>query len=174
MDGAWRRPPKSLSITGTPSLSEVPSVGARAFCLLLGFSKVSRCKSGTISSRYPNNGYVHRTTAFAGKPAPTFLDRGATVSLWSAVRPLRRQASSHIWIAGRQLECGRLSGRFRRQASCHIWIAGRQLECGRLLGHLRRQASSHIWIAGQPLEGGRLPGRLYRLRYASLQSPSAL
>jgi len=43
-----------------------------AFCLLLRFSKVSRCKSGTNSRRYPNNGYVHRRTAIAGKPAPTF------------------------------------------------------------------------------------------------------
>ena len=27
--------------------------------LLWGFSKVTRCKSGTISGRYLNNGYVH-------------------------------------------------------------------------------------------------------------------
>ncbi|MEX5555713.1 hypothetical protein, partial [Pseudomonas pergaminensis] len=39
----------------------VPSVGARAFCLLLGFSKVSRCKSGTLSGRYRSNGYVLMT-----------------------------------------------------------------------------------------------------------------
>ncbi|WP_221178319.1 hypothetical protein, partial [Pseudomonas canadensis] len=39
-------------------LGEVPSVGARAFCLLLRCSKVSRRKGGTISSRYHNNGYV--------------------------------------------------------------------------------------------------------------------
>ena len=51
-------PPNPCRITGTPSLSEVPSGGARAFCLLLGFSKVSRCKSGTHSSRYRSNGYV--------------------------------------------------------------------------------------------------------------------
>jgi len=51
-------PPNSCRITGTPSVSEVPSVGARAFCLLLRSSKVSRCKSGTHSSRYLNNGYV--------------------------------------------------------------------------------------------------------------------
>ncbi|WP_158309788.1 hypothetical protein [Pseudomonas ogarae] len=41
-----------------PSLSEAPSGGAEAFCLLLRFSKVSRCKSGTASRRYRNNGYV--------------------------------------------------------------------------------------------------------------------
>jgi hypothetical protein len=55
-----------------PSLGEAPSVGARALCLLWGFSKVSRRKGGTISRRYPNNGYVHKKTAIAGKPAPTF------------------------------------------------------------------------------------------------------
>ncbi len=52
-------PPNPCRITGTPSLGEVPSVGARALCLLWGFSKVSRRKGGTLISRYPNNGYVH-------------------------------------------------------------------------------------------------------------------
>jgi hypothetical protein len=51
-------PPNPCRITGIPSVSEVPSVGARAFCLLLRFSKVSRCKSGTISGRDRSNGYV--------------------------------------------------------------------------------------------------------------------
>ena len=55
-------PPHPCRIPGTPSLGEVPSVGARAFCLLLRFSKVSRCKSGTISRRYNSNGYVHLQT----------------------------------------------------------------------------------------------------------------
>ncbi len=61
----WRArgggPPNQCRITGTPSLGEVPSGGARAFCSLLRFSKVSRCKSGTYSGRYLNNGYVPRT-----------------------------------------------------------------------------------------------------------------
>ena len=43
---------------GMPSLGEAPSVGARALCLLWGFSKVSRRKGGTIGGRYLNNGYV--------------------------------------------------------------------------------------------------------------------
>ncbi|KIR19742.1 hypothetical protein PFLU3_48370 [Pseudomonas fluorescens] len=51
-------PPNPWRITGTPSLGEVPSGGARAFWLLLRFSKVTRCKSGTNSSRYRSNGYV--------------------------------------------------------------------------------------------------------------------
>jgi hypothetical protein len=46
-----------------PSLGEAPSVGARAFCLLLRSSKVSRRKGGTNSRRYLTNGYVHRTNA---------------------------------------------------------------------------------------------------------------
>jgi hypothetical protein len=43
-----------------PSLSEAPSGGEKAFCLLLRFSKVSRRKDGTLSSRYLNNGYTHK------------------------------------------------------------------------------------------------------------------
>ena len=42
-----------------PSLGEAPSGGAKTFWLLLGrLPKVTRCKSGTISGRYLNNGYV--------------------------------------------------------------------------------------------------------------------
>ncbi|MGE1156841.1 hypothetical protein ACQJ1Y_27210, partial [Pseudomonas kitaguniensis] len=48
---------------GTPSLSEVPSGGARAFWLLLRFSKVTRCKSGTDTSHKLNNGYTLKTPA---------------------------------------------------------------------------------------------------------------
>jgi len=44
--------------SGMPSPGEGPSGGARAFCLLLGFSKVRRCKSATLSGRYRDNGYV--------------------------------------------------------------------------------------------------------------------
>ena len=63
-------PPNHWRITGTPSLGEVPSGGARAFCLLLRFSKVSRCKSGTLSSRYRRNGYVHGPTVLTVRPPP--------------------------------------------------------------------------------------------------------
>ncbi len=45
-----------------PSLGEAPSGGAEAFCLLLRFSKVSRCKSGTASGRTRKNGYVPNPT----------------------------------------------------------------------------------------------------------------
>src|SRR5450830_1615901 len=51
-----------------PSLGEAPSGGARAFCLLLRFSKVSRRKGGTHSGRYLNNGYVLIPTRAKGRP----------------------------------------------------------------------------------------------------------
>ncbi len=63
MDGPSRRPTEQCRREGTPSQSEVPSGGARAFCLLLRCSKVSRCKSETIRSHYRSNGYVHREQA---------------------------------------------------------------------------------------------------------------
>ncbi len=61
-------PPNPCRITGTPSLGEVPSGGARAFWLLLRFSKVTRCKSGTLSGRCPNNGYVLGLIQHLGRP----------------------------------------------------------------------------------------------------------
>ena len=46
---------------GTPSLGEVPSGGAKPFWLLFWrLKKVTRCKSGTASSRYRRNGYAHK------------------------------------------------------------------------------------------------------------------
>ncbi|VVO07990.1 hypothetical protein PS834_03202 [Pseudomonas fluorescens] len=51
-------PPNQCRMTGTPSLGEVPSGGARAFCLLLRCSKVSRRKGGTHGRRYRSNGYA--------------------------------------------------------------------------------------------------------------------
>ncbi|OOW06341.1 hypothetical protein MF6394_04375 [Pseudomonas sp. MF6394] len=61
-------PPNHWRITGTPSLSEVPSGGARAFCLLLRFSKVSRRQGGTLSGRYRSNGYIHNPTVLTVRP----------------------------------------------------------------------------------------------------------
>ena len=58
-------PQNPCRITGTPSLGEVPSVGARALLVTFGwagtpgsFPKVTRCKSATLSGRYRSNGYV--------------------------------------------------------------------------------------------------------------------
>ncbi|SUD45330.1 Uncharacterised protein [Pseudomonas fluorescens] len=53
-------PPNQCRMTGTPSLGEVPSGGAKALCLLWGFSKVSRRKGGTLSGHDRSNGYVHK------------------------------------------------------------------------------------------------------------------
>ena len=54
-------------------------VGRGPFGYFWVLQKVTRCKSGTNSRRYPNNGYVLRPKrssaqhiAIAGKPAPTF------------------------------------------------------------------------------------------------------
>ena len=55
-------PPNQCRITGMPSLGEGPSGGARALWLLSRSSKVTRCKSGTVSGRYRRNGYVHQRT----------------------------------------------------------------------------------------------------------------
>ena len=61
-------PPNHWRITGTPSPSEVPSGGARAFCLLLRCSKVRRRQGGTLGGRYRRNGYVHNPTVLAVRP----------------------------------------------------------------------------------------------------------
>ena len=55
-------PPNQCRITGMPSLGEGPSGGARALWLLSRFSKVTRRKGATNSSRYRSNGYTHTHT----------------------------------------------------------------------------------------------------------------
>ncbi|AYG07071.1 hypothetical protein D7M10_08185 [Pseudomonas fluorescens] len=58
-------PPNQCRMTGTPSLGEVPSGGARALLVTLGwagtpgsFPKVTRRKGETLSGRNRTNGYV--------------------------------------------------------------------------------------------------------------------
>ena len=90
-------PPNHWRITGTPSLSEVPSGGARAFCLLLRFSKVSRCQSGTLGGRYRSNGYVHNPTVLTVRPPSRasplpHLNRNKPVKYVSPGRPSRELA----------------------------------------------------------------------------------
>ena len=85
-------PPNHWRITGTPSPSEVPSGGARAFCLLLRFSKVSRRQGGTLSGRYLNEGYVPGPTVLTVRPPSRAsplpqLNRGMSGREVSACRP---------------------------------------------------------------------------------------
>ncbi|PLR64895.1 hypothetical protein QCBJ_02190 [Pseudomonas sp. QC2] len=62
MDGAWRRPPKSLSDYGHTERERGAECWGEAFLVTFGaLPKVTRCKSGTISRRYLNNGYVLNT-----------------------------------------------------------------------------------------------------------------
>ncbi|MCK3831242.1 hypothetical protein E4P01_27300 [Pseudomonas sp. NCIMB 10586] len=64
MDGAWRRPPKSLSDYGHTEPKRGAEWWGEDLLLTFGWAgipvlpKVSRCKSGTLSSRYRRNGYV--------------------------------------------------------------------------------------------------------------------
>jgi hypothetical protein len=53
-------PQNQCRMTGTPSLGEVPSGGAKALWLLSRSSKVTRRKGGTNSRRNRSNGYVHK------------------------------------------------------------------------------------------------------------------
>ncbi|AZF53606.1 Threonine synthase [Pseudomonas sp. R4-34-07] len=98
-------PPSHCRITGTPSLGEVPSGGARAFCLLLRFSKVRRRKGGTLSRRYRSNGYVLALIQHPGRLSGR--NRG---QVESSHRP------SHIWNVGHQLERLRVPSRHRFRA----------------------------------------------------------
>ncbi|WP_238542512.1 hypothetical protein, partial [Pseudomonas sp. GM67] len=47
--------------------------GANALWLLWGFSKVTRCKSETISGRYQKNGYTHGQRFYGMAPDPEHL-----------------------------------------------------------------------------------------------------
>ncbi|POA59658.1 hypothetical protein C1889_00325 [Pseudomonas sp. FW507-12TSA] len=56
-------PPAQCRSEGTPSLGEAPDAGAESLWLLWvgrhsGPSKVTRCKSGTLSGHTRSNGYV--------------------------------------------------------------------------------------------------------------------
>ncbi len=99
-------PPNHWRITGTPSLGEVPSGGARALLVTFGwagipgsFPKVTRCQSGTLSRRYRSNGYVHGPTVSPVRPPSRAsplpqLDCGASDRSAPAVRLSREQAPS--------------------------------------------------------------------------------
>ena len=105
MEGAWRRPPKSLSDYGHTEPGRGAECWGKSLLVTLGlFSKVTRCKSGTHSSRCLDNGYVTGLIQHSGRLSGR----------------LREQARSHIfWIVGCQEESGWLAGRLRGQARSH-------------------------------------------------------
>ncbi|AZF37324.1 Threonine synthase [Pseudomonas sp. R4-39-08] len=105
-------PPNHCRITGTPSLGEVPSGGARAFCLLLRFSKVRRRKGGTLSRRYRSNGYVLALIQHPGR-----LSGRHRGQVESSHRP------SHIWIARHQSDSYRPPGRHGSKLPRHRFRA---------------------------------------------------
>ncbi|RXE55000.1 hypothetical protein B4O85_02510 [Pseudomonas azotoformans] len=84
MDGAWRRPPKSLADCGHTEPRRGAEWWGKSLLLTFGlFSKVSRCKSGTLSGRYRRNGYVHVPTVLTARPPSRAsplpqLDRGGS------------------------------------------------------------------------------------------------
>jgi len=84
-----------------PSLGEAPSGGAGAFCLLLRFSKVSRCKSETVSSHDRSNGYVHRTVCSQVKSIGRFGEDYVLVRSLAALDSgyrFRRSGPSGNWL----------------------------------------------------------------------------
>ena len=52
-------PPEQCRSEGMPSLGEAPNGGAKPFAYFWRFSKVTRCKSETVSSHHRRNGYTH-------------------------------------------------------------------------------------------------------------------
>ncbi|MCK3827730.1 hypothetical protein E3O56_20180 [Pseudomonas sp. W2Aug9] len=69
MDGAWRRPPKSMADYGHTEPKRGAEWWGKSVLLTFAlFSKVSRCKSGTNISRYLNNGYVLGLIQHPGRP----------------------------------------------------------------------------------------------------------
>ena len=143
MEGAWRRPPNSLADYGHTERERGAECWGKSPLVTLGlFSKVTRCKSGTLRSRYLNNGYV-----------PGLIQHSGRLS-----GRLRGQARSRIWIVALTVDCGRLSGRLRGQARSRIWIVALTVDCGRLSGRFREQARSHSWIVDLQSDSGRMSG----------------
>ncbi len=131
MDGAWRRPPKSLADYGHTE----PKRGAEWWgkSALLTFALFeSEPPSGRnpkwplpqqwICTRYNS---VDCEAVIAGKPAPTVGSRGCQLDRCRLSGRLRRQASSHSLTAGCQVGMCRLSGRHGGKMPCHRWTTVR-------------------------------------------------
>ena len=101
MDGAWRRPPKSLADYGhTEPKRGAEWWGKSPFGYFWGsFPKVTRRQGGTLSGRCRSNGYVHNPTVLTVRPPSQasqlpHLDRGASARSASPASPSREQAPS--------------------------------------------------------------------------------
>ncbi|OOV96909.1 hypothetical protein MF6394_21315 [Pseudomonas sp. MF6394] len=69
MDGAWRRPPKSLADYGHTEPRRGAEWWGKSVLLTFALSKVSRRQGGTLSSRYRSNGYVHNPAVLTVRPS---------------------------------------------------------------------------------------------------------
>ena len=119
MDGAWRRPPKSLADYGhTEPKRGAEWWGKSPFGYFWGsFPKVTRCQSGTLSGRYRSNGYAHNPTVLTvrppsrASPLPQF-DCGVSGRWVSAARPPSRASplpQFDCGVSGREVSAGRPS-----------------------------------------------------------------
>ncbi|OOV98863.1 hypothetical protein MF6394_18940 [Pseudomonas sp. MF6394] len=74
MDGAWRRPPKSLADYGHTEPKRGAEWWGEDLLVTFGWAgipvlpKVTRRQGGTLSSRYRSNGYVHNPTVLTARP----------------------------------------------------------------------------------------------------------
>ena len=162
MDGAWRRPTDSRLCSGTPSLREVPSGGARALCLLSRFSKVSRRQGGTLSGRYLNNGYVPGPTVLTVRPS----------SQASQLPHLDRGVSDRDALAGGPSSQASQLPHLDRGVSDRDALAGGPSSQASQLPHLDRGVSDRDALAGGPSsQASQLP---HLDRGASARSASAI
>ena len=163
MDGAWRRPTDSRLCSGTPSLSEVPSGGARALCLLSRFSKVSRRQGGTLSGRYRRNGYVLAITASPVRPPSRAsplpqLDRGVSGREVSADRS-SSQASQlpqlDRGVSGREVSAGRPSSQASQLPQLDRGVSGREVSAGRPSSQASQLPQLDRGVSGREVSAGR-------------------
>ncbi|PLR60143.1 hypothetical protein QCBJ_27175 [Pseudomonas sp. QC2] len=74
-----RRPPKSLADYGHTEPRRGAECWGEAFWVTFGaLPKVTRCKSGTHSSRYSNNGYVPCLIQHPGQLSGRFREQAHT------------------------------------------------------------------------------------------------
>src|SRR5471030_1192968 len=130
MDGPSRRPTDSSLRSGTPSLGEVPSGGARALWLLWGFSKVTRCKSGTLSGRYQKNGYV--------------LSRRRYQKNGYVLSRRRYQKNGYVLSRRRYQKHGYVLSRRRYQKNGYVLSRRRYQKNGYVLSRRRYQKNGYV------------------------------